>query len=227
MKRIVLFVEGEGEADAAPILIDKLLNNIPNARNSAFIDPKPFRVGEINKVLRKNDLREKIRSANKKANVGGILILLDGDIKHIQGQKRCLIEVAKQLAFQATEVGAGNIFSVAIIFALQEFESWLIASFDSMRGQEFPDGRRMPTEATIPDNVETSPRDAKGWLTKNLSDGYRPTRDQAQLTRWLDVETVRSKNLRSFQRLESAVNELVMAIESEKHVATPTFTNKK
>lgn len=222
MKRIVLFVEGEGEAEAAPVLVNKLVNEIPNARNAVFVDPKPFRVGEINKLMRKKSLGQKILSANKRTNVGGILILLDGDIRKIQGHNRCLVEVAKQLADQVAELGGGTLFSVAFVFALQEFESWLIASFDSMRGNEFPDGRRMPAEAELPDNVEISPRDAKGWLTKTIEDGYRPTRDQAQLTRWLDIDTVKAKNLRSFQRLESAVNELVTAIQKNQHVATPS-----
>ncbi len=221
MKRIVLFVEGEGESTAAPILVNKVLNTIPNVWEHVYLDQATFRVGEINKVLSNDNWRRKLLAANKRKNVGGILMLLDGDIKKIGGQTQCLIEVAKELTEQALNLGAGTQFSVVIVFAIQEFESWLIAGFESLKGKEFPDGRRVAVEAEIPINVETAPRDAKDWFKNIIGGGYRPTRDQAELTRWLDVAIVSSANLRSFQRFESAVTELVNAIKTDQHVATP------
>ena len=149
MKRIVLFVEGEGESVAAPILVNKILNTIPDVWKHVHLDNAPFRVGEINKVLSNDNWRRKILAANKRKNVGGVLVLLDGDVKKISGQNRCLIEIAKELNEQALNFGAATQFSIGIVFAFQEYESWLIASFDSIRGRTFPDGRRMPNLSLI------------------------------------------------------------------------------
>ena len=79
MKRIVLFVEGEGEADAVPNLVARLLQE----QNvwEVFVDPKPFRVGQINKLL-KADYREwkrKLQACLKRPNVGGVLLVLEVD----------------------------------------------------------------------------------------------------------------------------------------------------
>jgi hypothetical protein len=46
MKRIVLFVEGEGEADAVPKLVKRLLSE-QNAWDAVSLDENTFRVGEV------------------------------------------------------------------------------------------------------------------------------------------------------------------------------------
>ncbi len=52
MKRLVLFVEGEGESDAAPILIKRLLTH-RKAWEIVTLDESPFRVGAINRIAKK------------------------------------------------------------------------------------------------------------------------------------------------------------------------------
>jgi len=47
-------------------------------------------------------------------------------------------------------------------------------------------------------DLEASPRDAKGWLRAIVDGGYKPTRDQAALTRLVDLEVIRARKLRSF-----------------------------
>ena len=224
MKKIILFVEGEGEAVAAPLLVNKLLNEIPNARQTVSIDPKPFRVGQINKLLSKDNWRKKSLAALKQKGVAGILVLLDGDIKKVDGELFCPAKVATTLAKSAADFGAGETFSVAVVFAVREFESWLIASFDSIKGRKFPDGREVASEATLPDDVEVSPRDAKKWFGKRIDGGYRPTRDQATLTKWIEPALLREKKVRSFKRLEAAVEKLVEGIENGTHSATPNLS---
>ena len=39
MKKIVLFVEGEGEADAAPLLVKQILAGDPTVWQSVILDP--------------------------------------------------------------------------------------------------------------------------------------------------------------------------------------------
>jgi hypothetical protein len=127
------------------------------------------------------------------------------------------------LAAEAKKVGAGRLFSVAIVFACLEFESWLIAGAESLVGTTFSDGRReiLKLHEAVPENPEKAPRNAKGWFNKTFVTGYRPTRDQAELTRLVDLQVVRARRMRSFQRLEAAIDELVTAVRSGNHVVTP------
>jgi len=224
MKRIVLFVEGDGEADAVPQLVKRLLTE-QNAWDAVILDEHPFRVGEVNKIV-KDDYREwkrKLSASLKRVNVGGVLLILDGDTKKVGSIPFCAATVARSLAKVARNIGGGSTFSVATVFARQEYESWLIAGIESFAGKTFPDGRTFRAQITVPEgDLEASPRDAKGWLNKAIDGGYKPTRDQATLTQWLELQAVRKRGMRSYQRLESAVLELVTAIRSESHVSTPS-----
>ena len=55
-----------------------------------------------------------------------------------------------------------------------------------------------------------------------MKTGYKPTRDQAELTRLVDLNMIRQQGMRSFRRLESAVGDLVKAIRCGEHAVTPT-----
>lgn len=224
MKRLVLFVEGDGDADAAPKLVKKILT-AQNAWDVVSLDENTFRVGEFNRLL-KNEYREwkrKIEACLKRPNVGGVLLLLDGDVQKVGAESFCAANVAKSLATAAKAAGGGVKCSVAVVFARQEFESWLIAGVGSLAGKRLPDGRSIDANAQAPDgDLEEGPRDAKGWLGGVIEGGYKPTRDQAALTNLVDLETVRARNLRSFKRLESALSDLIKAIRSGNHVVTPS-----
>lgn len=173
----------------------------------------------------KSEFREwkrKLAASIKRPNVGAVLLLLDGDTKKTGPNQFCAATVAKAFAFEAKAAGAGTTYSVAVVFARQEFESWLIAGAASFAGNDLPDGRVIASEAKSPDgDLEESPRDAKGWLNGMIEGGYKPTRDQAALTDLVDLSMIRGRNLRSFRRFESALSELILAIRSGKHVATP------
>jgi hypothetical protein len=92
-----------------------------------------------------------------------------------------------------------------------------------LAGKCLRDGRAIATDAKAPDgDLEESPRNAKGWFDKVVEGGYKPTRDQAELTGLVDLNAIRDRKLRSFRRLESAVTELVIAIRNDKHVVTPS-----
>ncbi len=223
MKRLVLFVEGEGESDAVPRLVSRLLTEL-KAWDILYLDNAPFRVGQIQKLV-KGQFREwkrKLAACLKRKDVGAVLVLLDGDLERIGGISFCSATIARELANEAMQLGGAAIFSVAIVFARQEFETWFIAGIESVAGQQLPDGRLVQPAAKAPDgDLEKRPRDAKGWLSQVIEGGYKPTRDQAALSDMADLQTVRARKLRSFQRLEAAISELVSAIRSEKHVVTP------
>lgn len=223
MKRIIMFVEGVGELKAVPKLVGRLISEM-NAWNSVQVDESPFLVGQIGKLL-KNDCAEwkkKINACLRRRDLGGILLLLDGDIKRADGGDFCAATIAKKLALVARPLGAGSTFSVAVVFACMEYESWLLAGAESFAGKSLSDGRLISTDLKSPaGNLEESPRDAKGWLNHLIEGGYLPIRDQAELTKMLDLELVRERQLRSFRRLESAVAQLVDAIRNNAPVASP------
>ena len=223
MKRIVLFVEGEGEADAVPRLVKRLLTE-QNAWDVVYLDDRPFRVGQVQKLLKEScgEWNRKLAASLKRRDVGGVLLLLDGDITRIGSEMFCAAETAKVLARVAAKIGGGKTFSVAVVFARQEYETWFIAGIQSLAGRHLPDGRVIDPSATAPGgDLEENPRNAKGWLSQVIQGGYKPTRDQATLSDMIDLQQVRVRQLRSFHRLESAISELVSAIRSEKHITTP------
>jgi hypothetical protein len=224
MKKIVLFVEGEGESDAVPKLMKRLLTE-QNAWDAVHLDDATFRVGEVTNLVKDNcrEWKRKLAASLKRRNVGGVFLLLDGDIKKIGAELFCAAKVARLLASEAKVVGGGVKCSVAVVFARQEFESWLIAGIESVAGKRLPDGRTIDANATPPvGDLEESPRNAKGWLSGVVEGTYKPTRDQVALTDLVDLEVIRKRNLRSFKRLESALAQLVLAIRNGQHIVTPS-----
>lgn len=171
-KRLVLLVEGQGDVEAAPVLVKRLLAE-HDAFDVVLLDPYPFRVGEYSKIS-KNDFgewRRLLQDAALRKNVGACLLLLDGDSpRKVDGQPFCAARAARRLAEEARKVGGGSLFSVAIVFACMEFESWLIAGVESLKGKAFSDGRAgIPnTVQEIPRDPERVPRDAKGWLGRAM-----------------------------------------------------------
>jgi hypothetical protein len=224
MRRLILFVEGEGEADAVPTLVKRLLKE-KGEWYDILLDDSPFRVGSVDKLVKEDfrDWKRFLGASLKRPNVGGVLLILDGDIAKVGGKEFCAAAVAKSLAVAAIPVGAGETFSVAVVVARQEYETWLIAGVASLAGQRLPDGRLIERNAKAPEgDLEASPRDAKGWLRAIVDGGYKPTRDQAALTRLVDLQVIRDRNLRSFQRFESAVSSLIEAIRSNAPIASPS-----
>jgi hypothetical protein len=233
-KRLVLLVEGQGDVEAAPVLIGRLLRERAAFDAVVLDDNRPLRVGEYSKIrCNKNDpkvhdfseWRRFLQAAVKtRKNLGGCLLLLDGDSTAlVDGKPFCAMRAARILAAEAAKVGAGTLFSLAIVFACMEFESWLVAGAKSLVDKTLSDGRQgiraLPQD--IPADLEKAPRDAKGWFRRIMAMGYKPTRDQAELTRLVDVGLVRERKMRSFRRLESALGGLIDAIRAGSHVVTP------
>ena len=47
MSRLVLFVEGEGDVEAAPVLVSRLWTELPPELQIGFVDTKPLRIGGL------------------------------------------------------------------------------------------------------------------------------------------------------------------------------------
>jgi hypothetical protein len=184
-------------------------------------------VGNIAELTKEDGKRWRryLADARRRANLGGVLLVLDGDLARIRGEAFYPFRFGSRLAGWARDVGAGALFSVASVFACQEYESWLIACAGRLAGLALPDGRPgIAADAMPPEgNLEVHPRDAKRWLDQRLDDGYKESRDQELLTRLMvdQLGAIRERGMRSFRRLETALRQLVEAIRSGKHVATP------
>ena len=224
MRRIVLFVEGEGDRDAVPALVKRLIQ--PDDWNHVILDEAPISVKGVGNLTRsdsENWLRY-LSHARKRKDLGGVLLVLDGDIpKKAEEDAFCAATVAKLLAARARAVGAGSTFSVACVFARQEFETWLLAGIASLAGRQLaPDGPKIEATAKAPSgDIEEAPRDAKGELSKYIPLEYKPTIHQALIAKQVSLDAIRARQLRSFVRLETALSQLINAVKSGAHVATP------
>ena len=213
MSRLVLFVDGDGDVEAAPVLVSRLWAELPPDLRVGFVDSKPFRIkGWDNLTGRHSEKWTKyLQAACTRPNTGGVLLLLDADtLEDIGG---CVRDTARELAISAQMAGAGTHFSVAVVFFRKEFESLLIASYPFLPGHR--------ERVTLPQNVEEAPRGAKGWLKRNLAGGYRETEHQVTLTHAINFEHLRGQSLKCFQRLEHAILELATAFATGAHIISP------
>jgi hypothetical protein len=215
MSRLVLCVEGDGDVEAAPVLIGRLWSELPAEVKFGFVDTKPLRVGALSHLTGRlaDNWSRYLKVAANRSDTTGVLLMLDADALEDDGG--CVRDAARALAEAAREAGGGTAFSVAVVFFRKEFESLLIASYASLPGRR--------EGVTLPADVEAAPRGAKGWLKKNLDGGYKEAEDQVRLTRAMDFELVRGRKVKCFRRLEHAINELAAAMASGRHIVSPAL----
>lgn len=227
-KRLVLFVAGRGDLVAAPVLVKRLITEY-SAWDALFLDPHPFHTGDVcnlvtPKAIAKANWERWLSAALKRGDLSAVLLLVDADLDEVsKGVPFCRGQCALDLSRRARTVGAGALFSVGSVLACKEYESWLIAGAASLAGRELPDGRPGVAPETVPPagDLEVAPRDAKGWLSKHMSSGYKPTVHQAALTQMVDITLIRQRRMRSFQRLETSLKALVEAVRTGRHIVAP------
>jgi hypothetical protein len=218
-EQLVFFVEGQGDCAAIPSLAKRMLKESFGPDCPLRVDLRPFTVGNLAKLTgRCAEKWVQLLGAALKSRqpLGGVVLLLDGDAKCMPPPAPpktlfCPATAARVLAAEARKAGAGDVFSVAVVFACPEFETWLIAGREGFAGQLKPD-------IEPPVDVEKV-RDAKRWLKAARRDGYQPTIHQLELAKAADLIAMRS--LRSFRRFENALNLLVEAHAKNDRVVTP------
>jgi hypothetical protein len=204
VRKIVSIVEGDGDAQAVPKIIAKILAHlgrydlIPGDAKIAGGKSELTKIGGLEVYL---DYAEAV------ANACATLVIIDAD-------DDCPKALAELLANRVRTKGVRN--PVAIVVANREYESWFIASLETIKGH-----RNIASDCAFAGDVEGR-RDAKGWLSDQMPRGkvYRETVDQIALTQKIDV-ALAVQNSRSFRRLVHAVEELVTAADGSAATISP------
>ena len=180
-----LIVEGQGDQEAVPILVRKILWELKPELTLHL--PPPFRV-KRHQIIKEEEFRRALELVSRRAGQGGcILVLLDAD-----DDLPCTL--GPKLRGWAREHHSN--MKVEVALARKTFEAWFIASAVSLRGKcGLPQDLLSPVD---PDEV-SSP---KGWVKDRMKAGgrsYKETLDQPKLAAHLSVtEARRSK---SFNKL--------------------------
>lgn len=186
-------VEGHGEEQA---LLPLIHNIIGSSGGVVYPEIKPPYRGHWGSLVNKPDELE--RCARIALWQGGptarLLVLLDAD-------DRCPANLGPALLRRLISHFPGRRISVSI--ADREYESWFIASSESIATHVGLD-----TAVSIPENIEAI-RAAKGWLESNLLHrSYSETDDQASLSARIDVPIARSRS-QSFDRFCREIERLL------------------
>jgi hypothetical protein len=84
---------------------------------------------------------------------------------------------------------------MAVVIANREYEAWFLAAAESLRGVGgLPETLEPPSDPELP-------RDAKGWLTRQMSarETYDETQHQLEFSQRLDITAARAAD--SFDKL--------------------------
>jgi len=225
-RRLVLFGEGTGDKSGGYWLTKNPLTELAAWDHFSFAEKDCLKAGDLGGLLKDHcaKWRTLLRHAQRKSNLGGVLLLLDGDSdKKVLREAFCAKTHATTLAIAARDVGAGSFYSAAVVFACREFESWLIAGVASLAGVELTNGLPGIKAGTYPPDVdlEQSIRGAKEWLGQHMTQPYKPPLHQAEFARRVSFHEIRNRRMRSFGRLEKAIKEIVEACRTGRHVSTP------
>lgn len=192
MSAIACIVEGQGETDALPLLVRRVLaERLPSLRVLPPIRQSRSRLIETGGLERALQL-----ARLKLGGAGAVLVVIDAD-------DDCPAELAPALIARAQAVLPG--FHVSIVFAKREFEAWFLAAAYSLRGV-----RGLAVDLQPPADPEGI-RGAKEWLDRHKRDGYSPTIDQAKLAAKMDLEQARAapsfdKLVRELARIGQLLN---------------------
>ena len=176
MIRIASIVEGHGECEAVPILIRRIACALDPALN---LEVHPVLRVPASRLIKEGEIERAIEfAARKNSRQGAILILLDCE-------DGCPATEAPSLLRRARS--ARPDLPVAVVLAKREFETWFLASAQSLGGH-----RGLPADLMshpAPEGV----RGAKEWLTQKMPPGrgYSESSDQPAFTALFDLDAAR------------------------------------
>ena len=189
---LVPIVEGHGELKAVPLLVRRWLYE-----TGRYVDVRaPVRASGRGALTCEKGIERFVSVARGVPRCAAILVVIDAD-------EGCPAEEGPALQSRA-ETAAGGI-PVVVVLAKHEFEAWLIASAETIRGC-----RDLPADLYCPADPDEKIGDPKAWISSKLPKGrvYQETVDQAPLTARMDFALV-SQRSRSFRKLLSALDKLI------------------
>jgi len=192
MSKLHLIVEGEGDAQAVPVLARKILS--AHALDHVQLT-QPQISGDIHKVSKR--LGDFIGYGLK--NACPILWVLDCDDK-ADGTVGCPVRHVARLRTAISQLPIELNQTVEFAFFTKEFESLFLAEQQALK-----DFYRLPVNLEI-DAGAALRRNAKGEIGKLLGRdrGYKESIDQAKLAARLDLSTCRAVS-RDYRHFEDAI----------------------
>lgn len=175
--KIASIVEGHGEVKAMRPLIEATL---AQTRPGLVVEVlQPFRV-KRQKVVQSGEIERHVEFlSGRVGESGGILIVLDAD-------DDCAATVGPQLLQRARAARPDR--RVSVVFAVQEYEAWFLASMESLRGH-----RGIPENAIGPDHPDEV-RSPKGKIDELTGGIYQETIDQPALSARISTSAARAKS---------------------------------
>lgn len=199
MTTIIPVVEGAGDVSAFPSLLGRILWE-RYERTDVIVAQGNMVVRANGRQNLENKLEKFLGHALNKPNCDAILVLLDTD-------GECPVELAQRLLQRCEQMGLMR--PLEIVCAHWSYESWFLASMDTIKGQ-----RGIPDTAALSQEAEGIPN-PKQWLTNQMPHGqaYKETLHQASLSSFIDIEMA-YRNSRSFRRLCHALELLLDSTSS-------------
>ena len=182
---VACIVEGHGEVEALPVLLDRLSAWLLPEGYRAVARP-PLRTRKDRFLNKDAEFDRFVGLAGSKAGAeGSVLILLDADDDRPAELGRDVLERARRLLPN---------LPVSVVIANREFEAWFLAAAASL---DEPDA--FESSRWTGDDPE-APRNAKGKLALCLGRSYREIQDQPAFASRMDLAAARLAS-RSFRKL--------------------------
>lgn len=185
-------VEGHGEVEAVPHLIRRIAHHF-DVYDISVLTPIRVKLNGFMKFDKEFNNYISLAANKAKQKNSTIIIILDCD-------DACPAELGPKILAESRALRRDVEFFVCL--ALREYETWFLCSIESLRGRCDIDA-----DAVFKEHAE-SIRNAKGWLSRLMPDGYDPIRHQAALTLNFDLELARNRS-RSFNRFYNFIRRAV------------------
>ena len=199
MPTIIPVVEGPGDVDALPGLLYRILSEKLGHYDVMVAHGKANVVNAHNRSNLENKLEKYLRYALNQPDCAAILVLVDAD-------DDCPVVEFQRLSQRCEQSGVG--VPVQIVYAHREFESWFLASWETVKDQAGLPNTESPVGPI--ENVANP----KQWIIdrKPKGEGYKPTSHQVSYTTAINLDLAH-QNSRSFRRLCHALELLVGAMD--------------
>lgn len=182
-------VEGHGEVRAVPVLLRRIALEMFGCHVTVS---SPWRL-PVN-LMHREALAPIVHVlAERVGESGGVIVLRDADDDDPNETRSDLNQLLHELAPERA----------AAAVAVREFEAWFLGSIVSLRSH-----RSVRDDASFEGDPEGK-RDAKGALSAQMTESYRPTLHQPSFAAEMDIQMARSR-CPSFNLLVSEVGRLLL-----------------